>query len=425
VAAVAKLPQVLGLTADAFPSWPAEGTDAGPAQARLETALAQLVSYGSELELLRGVIRSVVALHRGGNGTVSALLGAAAAYLALSIDSVADAEDGFWHVATCHDLLRLVRGEPPGSKPATTVLVPSPDLLALEENPLRQQDAEPIERRHGDRFQILRSGFETVPATVRVIGVGTRTVAPMVVNLDTGAGVVFTGSVPDGQELRFESDGRVTLAGTSVARLSYSFSGGVFADATQAYSRDFVFGGGSASDQVATFAVTAPVADAFDPATVFPHVDGLIGTTTLAVGETRWAFFVRSATYGRLAATEPEELSVPSFNAGVFDDSVFKPDTSTGSPFSGQIGFSWQEHEPYAAILWLPQRLSSLDVAGEVPIAERLRLILDRHRAAGIHVYVQYADDRWTLPGGVIRDVGASDPLGTLIVGTGLWSSTT
>jgi hypothetical protein len=417
-AAIGQLPQLLGLATDAFPAWPAEGTDTTQAQARLAAAMGQLVSYSSELDLLRNTISSVIGLHRAGNGTVSALLGAAATYLELQIESVTDAPDGYWHVATCQDLLRLVRPEPPGTAPATTMLAPAPDLVALEENPLREQDSQPVDRRHGDRFRVLRSGFETVPVTVRVVGKSDRTVAPMVVSLDTGFGLVFTGSVPDGKELRFESDGRVTLDGASASRLSYTFSGGIFADGTQQYRNDFVFAGDSVSDQVATFAVTAPIADAFDPAAAFPHTDALLDVATLPVGESRWAFFVRAASY-----TADAGPPAPSFSAGVFDGSVFEPDTSAGAAASGQVGFSWQEHEPFAARVWIPLRFGALDVAGEVPVNERLRLLLDRHRAAGIHVYVEYADDRWSLPGGIVRDVGSSAPLGTLIVGTALWAS--
>jgi hypothetical protein len=424
-AAVARLPDLLGLPADSFPSWPAE-TDETGAQARLAAALGRLVSYPSELDLLRAAIESVIALHRAGNGTVSALLGAAATHLELGLDSTVDAEDDYWHVAYCRDLLRLVRQEPPGSRPAATTPTPAVDLLALEENPFRQQDSDPIDRRNGDHFQILRSGFETVPATVRVVGVGDRTVEPMVVNLDTGFGVAFTGSVPDGQELRFESDGRVTLAGSSVARLSYSFSGGVYADATQTDSqRDFVFQGDAATGQLATFAVTQPVDDAFDPNAIFPHTDGLLDTASLVVGESRWAFFVRAASFGRTAETPASELAVPVFEAGVFDSSVFEPDTSAGAPSSGKVGFSWLEHEPFAARLWIPLRFSTLDIDGEVPVKERLRLLLDRHRAAGIHIYVDYADDRWTMPTGILREAGSGDPLGTVITGTALWATQT
>jgi hypothetical protein len=422
LAAVTSLQQLLGLAADSFPAWPAEGDDLAPADARLATALGELVSYPSELDLLRGTVESVIELHRAGNGTVSALLGAGATYLELGLESIVDTDDLYWHVAECQDVMRVVRPEPPGTTPATTEVVPKTDLLALEENPLRQQDSAPIDRRHGDRFNVLRSGFETVPATVRVVGVGDRTVEPMVVNLDAGFGVVFTGSVPDGQELRFESDGRATLNGASVARLCYTFTGGVYSDATQTFTNDFVFADDTVEGQVATFAVTQPIPNAFDPDAVFPHAEGLLDPAELLVGESRWVFFVREAHYGRDATTTADEFAIPIFDAGVFDESVFEPDTSVGSPSSGRIGFSWQEHEPFAARLWIPLRFSTLDTAGEIPVNERLRLLLDRHRPAGIHIYVEYADDRWTMPAGILRDEGSDEPLGTVIVGTALWA---
>jgi len=421
--AVADLQHMLSLEPDAFPIWPAEGTDVEPAQARLASAVGELVSYPSELDLLRGTIESVIGLHRAGNGTVAALLRAGATYLELGLQSIIDTDDLYWHVATCNDLMRLARPEPPGTRPATTVVATKLDLLALEENPLRQQDSDPVDRRHGDRFNVLRSGFETVPVTVRVVGVGNRTVEPMVVNLDDGFGVVFTGSVPDGQELRFESDGRVMLAGSSAARLSYSFSGGVFSDATQKFTTDFVFADDSSAQQAASFAVTQPIPDAFEAGANFPHSEGSLNAASLEVGESRWAFFVRAANYGRTATAPTDELAVPVFDAGVFDASVYEPDRSVGAPSSGKIGFSWQEHESFAARLWIPLRFSTLDVSGEIPVNERLRLLLDRHRAAGIHVYVEYADDRWTMPAGILRDAGSDEPLGTVIVGTALWAA--
>ena len=418
-AAVAQLPNLLGLQVDAFPAWPDDGDDPGPAEARLSAALSDLVSYPSELDLLRGAVESVIRLHRAGNGTISALLGAAAAHLELELGELVDAEDEYWHVAECHDLMRVVRPEPPGAKPATTELAPLTDLLALEENPLRQEDSAPVDRRSGDRFHVLRSGYETVPATVRILGVGNRTVRPMIVNLDTGFGVVYTGIVGDGQELRFESDGRVTLDGSSVARFSYSFTGAVFADATaKDHRRDFVF-------DDATFAVTAPIDDGFDPSAAFPYPGGLLEPSSLIVGESRFAFFAREAHYGRDAEAVPDELAVPVFEAGVFDSSVFQPDRSVGAASSAKVGFSWQEHEPFAVRLWIPLRFSTLDVDGEVTVKERLRLLLDRHRAAGIHIYVEYADDRWTVPAGVMRDVSSDEPLGTVIVGTALWAPQT
>jgi len=417
--AVDQLPSLLGLPVDPFPPFPAEGAGTDQARARLAAALGALVSYRSEVELLRRSIAEAVALHRDGNGTVRALLGAGAGALLLEVASVAHSDDRYWHIARCRDLLRLVRPEPPGTVPAQTMLQPAEDTLALEENPFQPKEIDPIERRHGDIFRVLRSGLEPVVVTIRVAGVDDATFGPMVVNLDTGFGVAFAGSVPEGEELRFESDGRVTLSGANVARNAYAFRGGVLADADASHANDFVFG--PAEDREAGYAVTEPIADAFEPTAIFPHAEGLLEAAEMSLGESRWAFFVRAAHYGREAASEADELSEPIFSAGVFDESVFEP----GTEAAGAVGFAWQEREPFAATLWVPQRFSSLDAEGETPVRERVRLFLDRYRAAGVHVYVKYADDRWSLGSGLLRDPESTDPRGRVVVGTRLWPSDT
>lgn len=417
--AVAKLPDLLGLTTDAFPPFPSEGAGTGPARARLVAALRELVSYRSELELLRHSAATAIALHRDGNATVATLLGAGAAALALEIVDAEDTEDRYWHVARCLDLLRVVRPEPPGSAPATTELEPAEDVLALEENPFQPKQVDPIERRHGDVFRVTRSGLEPVIVTVRVVGAGLRTVHPIVVNLDTGFGVTYAGTVLDGEELRFESDGRVTLCGASVARQSFAFRGGVFADEWASHPNDFLLA--PAPPREASFAVSEPVPDGFEPAAVFPHAEGLLEGAEMSLGESRWAFFVRAAHFGRAAEDEADELAEPVSDAAVFDESVFAP----GSEAAGAVGFDWQEREPFAATLWIPQRFAALDVEGEVPVRERVRLVLDRYRAAGVHLYSKYADDRWSLGAGLIRDAGSGDPRGTVLVGTRLWPAVT
>jgi hypothetical protein len=415
--AVAGLPTLLGLPADSFPPFPAEGAGTGPARARLAAALAALVSYGSRVEQLRRSIATSVGIHRDGNGTVRALLGAGAAALALEVRELEHTEDRYWHVARCRDTLRLVRPEPPGTSPPQTELEPAEDVLALEENPFQPKEVDPVERRHGDVFRVLRSGLEPVTVTIRVVGLEERTLGPMVINLDTGFGVAFVGSVPDGQELRFESDGRVTLEGASVARSSYAFRGAVFASAGAAHATDFVFAPAAAgSDRAATFAVTEPIPDAFEPGAVFPHAEGLLEGAEMSLGESRWAFFVRSAHFGREAPAAPE-LAQPVFAAAVFDESVFEP----GTDAAAAVGFAWQEHEPFAATLWIPARFAAFDADGEVPVRERVRLFLDRYRGTGIHIYAKYEDDEWSLGSGLLRDLGATDPRGTVVVGTRLW----
>ena len=94
-AATAKLPDLLGLQSDAFPAWPDEDDDPGPAETRLGAALSDLASYPSELDLLRGAVESVIRLHREGNGTISALLGAGAAHLELELGAIVDARDEY------------------------------------------------------------------------------------------------------------------------------------------------------------------------------------------------------------------------------------------------------------------------------------------------------------------------------------------
>jgi hypothetical protein len=297
--------------------------------------------------------------------------------------------------------------------------------MALEENPFQPKVVDPVPRRHGDRFHVLRGGFDEVQVTIRVKGIDDRTLAPMVVNLDTGFGVAFTGPVSGGQELRFESDGRVTLEGASVARLSYSFLGGVFGDRTRAHNRDFVFADQDSleqyGDREGTFAVTAPVADAFEPTAVFPHAEGLLGAATMSVGESRWAFFVSVGHFGMHPAGGDDRFAVPLFDAGRFDRSAFAAVAGEQPDPAAEVGFAWQEREPFAATLWVPQRFEALDVNGEMPVRERLRGLLDRHRSAGVHVYVKYADDRWSLSTGILRELGSTDPRGLVVAGTRLW----
>jgi hypothetical protein len=415
--AVGQLPALLGLPEDAFPPFPTEGPGTGPARARLAAALGALVSYRSERELLRGAIAAAVALHRHGNATVSTLLGAGATSLALEIVEIEDVGDGYWHIARCRDLLRLVRREPPGTVPPATVLEPAEDYLALEENPFQPKEIDPIDRRHGDVFRVTRSGLEPVVVTVRVVGQGAHTVRPVVVNLDTGFGVAYAGSVPDGQELRFESDGRVTLSGANVARSSFAFRGGVYANAGASHPNDFQIAPATQPGRTATFAVTEPRPDAFDPSAVFPYAEALLEGAEMSLGESRWAFFVRSAHFGRSAESAADALAEPVLDAAVFDESVFVPGTEP----SGAVGFAWQEREPFAATLWIPQRFSALDEEKELPVRERVRLFVEHYRAAGVHIYAKYADDRWSVGSGVLRDLESTDPRGTVVVGSRLW----
>lgn len=418
----AGLADLVALPGDVFAPL-ADDPDDTASNQRLAAALQAASRYTAEMALRRRQTLDLVALHQSGNASVGALLGATASVLALDVDTIVHSDDRYWHFAICADRIRL--GD----------LTPAPEFVALEENPFSPADVTPSPRWHGQLLAITRAGWEDVPVTVRVVGIGERTVAPMVVNIDTGDGVVYTGTVPDGEEVRFLSSGQVTLGPSggagdpSVTRRCFSFSGGVFAS-EPAHIADFVWADRDdplvGADRAATFTVTAPVADGFDPAVVLPHGGGLLDAPTMQVDTSRWAFFVRSAHFGRSADTGVESAS-PTFLAGIWDRSVFDPtdDDNSRAP-SGEVGFEWEEREAFAVCVWLPRRFETLDdppESGTESIRARVRILLNRYRAAGVHVRVEYADDRWTLGTGILRDNESAEATGIVVAGTGLWST--
>lgn len=394
--------------------------------------LGRPTRHRPSLELHRQVVRSVVLAHRVGNATPTSLLTAAAAYVGLVVEGVAHTDERWWHIATCRDTIRLTT--PPGS-----VVEPLPDMLALEENPFRKADIEPAPKHHGQGFQIVRGGIDDVMVTVRVLGVGTRTQSPMVVECHAGHGLVFEGTVPDGSELRFEASGQTTLDGADVTGSSWSFRGAVFGSAAEKRtSHDFVFGGNddtgplgtpdgrddSSGRRVATFVITTPLADALQRSAAFPHGSPTIEAILLPRGYSRWRTFVRAAHVGGPGGRPPR------IKAGRFDTTVLvDADTGTevgtdagvtaGEP-SMRLGFAWEEREPFTVRVLLPRRLQVLDDDKGTKVREPLRRLLDRHRAAGVDVRVEYADPRWTLGVGVVRDE-ADEAIGTVLSGTELW----
>ncbi|HET6986480.1 MAG TPA: hypothetical protein VFI00_07675, partial [Kribbella sp.] len=209
-------------------------------EADLTAALAVASQYRARVELGRAAVLGSIAAHRTGNTTPTALLLATAAYLGLEVKAVRHVAGGWWHLAQVVEHLRLVPPPVDGTPPPD--LTPLPDVLALEENPVRPADIEPTPKSHGQRTRILRGGLEDVNVTIRILGLTDRTVRPMIVHLGTGRGLVYEGDVPDGVELAFRSNGRVTLDGTDVTGSSWTFTGGVFADDGNALpGEDFVF----------------------------------------------------------------------------------------------------------------------------------------------------------------------------------------
>lgn len=422
-----RLLPLIGASSGIFPPFPDEAPEV--TNQRLGNAMLELGRYRSEMANRRHIAAELIDVHATGNATVSALLRATTALLALDIDGpIEHHPDGYWHFATGRDRLQLVEQPGPDSDLGPRPVAPALDLVALEENPFQPADVQPAARRSGQHFAITRAGWEEVPVTVRVIGIGERCTAPMVVNTDTGAGVVFTGVVGEGQELRFERSGLVTLDGFDVGPRSFSFVGGVFAESPQQpggfvwADADADVGEGDSTDgsRTATFALTTPVGGGFARPGSLPHGGGLLDAPTLLPDKTRWAFFVREAHFGTEDEAGPQ-IASPTHDAALFDESVFDPtETDGGRAPSADVGFEWEEREAFALCLWLPARFAELDTEGTEPLREQIRVLVDRYRAAGIHVRVKYADAHWTLGVGIVRDPDSLEPAGTIVAGTTL-----
>ncbi|MEM9519501.1 MAG: hypothetical protein AAGA37_09280 [Actinomycetota bacterium] len=421
----AELPDALGVPADAFDPLGAE--EQAEADALLVEALADLATYPSEMAQRRTLVQELIVVHREGNATVRALLRATAALLGLEmLDPITDHPDRYWHFVSCRDRMAVHRG--------SNAIEPIQDLLAIEENPFQPADVQPSPKWSRQQFSITRAGWEEVPVTVRVIGIEDRCWGPMVVNLETGAGVRFAGAVPDGSELRFERTGQVTLDGSGVASLAFSFQGGVFADAVP-HPNAFVWADADQPDdfgnRAATFTQTSPVDAGFARTTNLPHGGGLLDAPTLLPDKTRFAFFVQEGHFGGgVFGTEDTsattEVAAATHFAGIFDASVFDPRTVGGTrDASAEVGLEWEEREAFAVCVWLPRRFMTLDDEGSETIAEQVRILLDRYRAAGVHVRVKYADDRWELGTGVVRDTDSTDPIGLVVAGTTTWPDPT
>src|SRR6185436_19488552 len=184
--------------------------------------------------------------------------------------------DLFWHSSFVRDRARLTRALDP-IPPATTgtveTLATAPEVLGIEENPLRREQTDAVPRAHAELFPVYRRGFDRDLLRIEIEGIENRTVGPMLVNRDEGHGIEFGGIVPDGSILVIEEDGQGTLDDVDVTDQLFAWKGACFAanDDDPAAPRDFVFDGpGAPLDRRATFVVATPTG-ALDGDFVFPH----------------------------------------------------------------------------------------------------------------------------------------------------------
>lgn len=330
--------------------------------------------------------------HLNGNGTVSAVLEAAANALDLDVIRVEHSEDRYWHAAEVTDRLRPLL-DPEGDLADPPV---APEILGIEENPLRRGSQPPAQRDHGECFDLIRKGFDPAPLEITVTGEGDRTIAPVIVNRDQGRGVGFTGAIPGGETLTFTENGRVLLGGSDVTSLAFGFEGGLFADGSRASKLDKGF-------DEATFVITTP-GGALNREAGFPHAGPSLPMPEIGIGVTRMAFFVQEGHFARAEEDGPPTSVTPRHKAGVFSG----PGSPEGAVFAGNetedpkaaalVAFSWAEHQAYRARVILPTRFAALDPDTDgVAVSKRVGQALERVRPMGITLDVGFAEDQWIL----------------------------
>ena len=408
--------------------------EAAPRRARYTplSTLTAFAAHGLEndalLDAVRRRIAEICANHARGNGTVRALLYGAANALDLNVTSVTHSADRYLHAATVEDRLRLTYPDVVDGKPIARAFAPAPERLLIEENPLTPAHTGDVGRKHGELFSVLRRGFERQALQVVVTGVEDRTVGPMLVNRDEGHGVGFSGTVPSGVRLNFSEEGRVTIDGADVTSMCYAWRGACFADNTALRPADALFDGPNvAPERRARFAEASP-AGAISADFVFPHAGESLPMPSIAVGETRFAFFIQQAHFSRLQSGPPERVErvEPRPFTGVFDGSALAPGPTEEGATAAVVGLAWHERVGFWANVWIPLRFVAHtpdDEEGRETLGQ-VALAVNRFRPAGVHVEVRFLDDRWVLGRGVIS-VAAASPVegGGPGQGTELWSA--
>ena len=414
-------------TAEPDPDAPAptpEETAAAALDVLLDAAREATDRDARRIALSNRIIR-ICRNHAQGNATIRAMLEGAATALDLDILAVYHSDDRYLHAAETRDRLVL--------RPAGVPALPDRiEVLGLEENPLRRAEQPPAERRHGERFEILRKGFDPARLEIGVTAEADRTVGPMIVNRDQGRGVGYAGTVPAGQILTFSEAGRAAIGGSDVTAFAYGFQGAVFADADAPSPHDAAF-------DVSPF-VTATPPGALDRGFSFPHAGPSLQMPEVAIGRTRMAFFVQEGHFGIAIPTPPAPGSdaippptpvptTPRPTAGFFSGpgaplgSVFAPGPDEARTTAALVSFAWREHEAYKVRVLIPPRFRALsDDPDGIEVTRRVTEAVDRFRPVGVAVETVFTDERWVLGQGRLADDGsqAAALLG-LSGGTVLW----
>lgn len=403
---------------------PAAPADLARAAERMAAQVLETLRHARLTDAVRTRIAEASDIHADGNGTVMALLRGAANALDLELGEVLHSADRYWHVARVYDRLRLAH-QVAGAAGAPAVdlpLAPAEELLGIEENPLWRAETDSAPRKHAELFSETRRGFERALLQVRITGEGARTLGPMLVNRDEGHGIGYSGAVANGQTLVFNEDGRVLLDDADVTSWAFAWQGGCFAGDDASAQADFVFDGAGIEPRLkkARFVSVTP-ALGLDREAVYPTDGASLPMPGIAVGVTRFAFFVHEARFASLDTAGPRSVT-PRSSAAVFNGAVFAPLPRNAS---ARLALSWLEHRAFAVRLLVPPRFRGWrsDDAEGVLTLQAIARALERFRPLGVELRVEFIDDRWTIGSGTLTSGIDDDPIETLRAGTVLWAA--
>jgi hypothetical protein len=450
-----------------------EGTNPLDVAATIERLLPRVLEGTRRRVLIDGVRARIVNtahIHAQGNATVRALLEGAANALDLELGEIAHSEDRYWHAAPVSDRLRLHHpsDDPPPAGGAP--IIPPAEYLGIEENPRVPVERGPHPRKHAQLFHYIRKGFDDALLEIRVRGVGTRTLSPMIVNRDAGHGVGVFARVPHGEELVFTQEGRVLLAGADITSRAYAWQGACFAatgpdamvreETAAVHSRDFLFADADTSaaalearPRTSRFARVLP-AGSLDREARLPHAGDSLPMPSIGVGKTRFAFFVQQGYFSAegpqgagvsfalsdvaAIATSPSplragdpfastpqgireriRLATPRYAVGFADASLFGGDGDAAA----QVRLRWLERQAYSVHLLIPNRFRAFDQAEGAQVREQVRYAVQRFRPAGVDVRVDFVEDRWVLGSAAlpVTEAWRVDPITRIQSSTLLW----
>jgi hypothetical protein len=327
--------------------------------------------YDAYLDDLRAAIERCADVMLDGCGTIWALLEGSSLLLGAENGGIASLEHPDAHLPAGGFLHRVRIGF---EEKTAEGWEPRENWLYLRENPLVEKEAGPFEARQRRSYQARRGGFFNGSCDGIVGGTTDRTVKLLVINRGTREGHGFRGLVPDGVELKFARDGKVYLDEVDVTEQAYRFHGALFDDENLGF-------------------VTVEPEGAMDRNFPRPAVVGQpeLPAPRLLLGDNAWRFSVEEG----------------AFDASAFDECVFafpKPEEDIlALPPSGELAVAWREHKAFSVEVRLPPEIRSWEgplLSGD-SLTELLRRGLERFRAAGIELIVDYFDEDWLTEQGL------------------------